>query len=55
MGGDNSRNPSDISAIRIQCQSCPYASANCPENINIDVRTDVDFVIFTENSRLLDQ
>ena len=55
MGGDNSRNPSDISAIRIQCQSCPYASANCPENVNIDVRTDVDFVIFTENSRLLDQ
>ena len=54
-GGNNFREPKNITAIRLQCQSCPSASANCPENINIDVRTDIDYVIFTENSDLLSQ
>ena len=50
------RNPSDITAIRIQCQCCPWnSSIACPENEFIDARTDIDFVIFTENSSLLDQ
>ena len=49
------RTPADISAIRLQCQSCPSANANCPENADVDVRTDIDFVMFTENAPLLDQ
>lgn len=55
QGGDNIRTPADITAIRLQCQSCPSANANCPENADVDVRTDIDFVMFTENSPLLDQ
>ena len=55
QGGDNVRTPADISAIRLQCQSCPSANANCPENADVDVRTDIDFVMFTENAPLLDQ
>ena len=55
QGGDNIRTPADITAIRIQCQSCPSANANCPENADVDVRTDIDFVMFTENGPLLDQ
>ncbi len=54
-GGNNIKEPKNITAIRIQCQSCPSASANCPENVNIDVRTDIDYVIFTENTDLLNQ
>ena len=54
-GGDNIRSPKDIKAIRIQCQSCPSASGNCPGNAGIDVRTDIDYVLFTENEKLLDQ
>ena len=54
-GGDNIRNPKDIKAIRIQCQSCPSASGNCPSNSSIDVRTDIDYITFTENEKLLDQ
>ena len=54
-GGDNIKNPKNIKAIRIQCQSCPSASGNCPSNASIDVRTDIDYVIFTENEKLLDQ
>ena len=55
QGGDNVRTPADITGIRLQCQSCPSANANCPENADVDVRTDIDFVMFTENSPLLDQ
>ena len=51
QGGDNVRTPADISAIGSQCQSCPSANANCPENADVDVRTDIDFVMFTENAR----
>jgi len=50
-------NPNDISAIRISCQACPSAGLqeNCPENFGKDVRTDIDHIIFTANSSLLDQ
>ena len=50
-------NPSDIRAIRISCQACPSAGLqeNCPENFGKDVRTDIDHIIFTTNSSLLDQ
>ena len=50
-------NPSDISAIRISCQACPSSSGNpvCTENFGKDVRTDIDHIILTSNSSLLDQ
>ena len=50
-------NPNDIRAIRIACQACPSSSGNpiCPENFGKDVRTDIDHIIFTTNSSLLDQ
>ena len=50
-------NPNDISAIRISCQACPSSAGNpiCTENFGKDVRTDIDHIIFTANSRLLDQ
>ena len=50
-------NPNDIRAIRITCQACPSSSGNpvCPENFGKDVRTDIDHIIFTANSSLLDQ
>ena len=54
-GGNNLREPKNITAIKIQCQSCPGANANCPENMGIDVRTDVDFLILTQGSDLLSQ
>ena len=49
-------NPSDIRAIRIACQACPSSSGNaiCPENFGKDVRTDIDHIIFTSNTALLD-
>ena len=49
-------NTSDIRAIRIACQACPSSSGNpvCPENFGNDVRTDIDHIIFTINSGLLD-
>ncbi|MAO45883.1 MAG: hypothetical protein CL823_01905 [Crocinitomicaceae bacterium] len=51
-----SRNPNNITAIRIQCQACPWnASTACPNNENIAVRTDVDYIIFTENTSILNQ
>jgi len=51
------KNPTDIRAIRIACQACPSSSSNpvCPENFGKDVRTDIDHIIFTANSSLLDQ
>ena len=54
---DYSMNPSDISAIRISCQACPSSpgNPNCPENFGKYVRTDIDHIIFTANSSLLDQ
>jgi hypothetical protein len=50
-------NPNNIRAIRIACQACPSSSGNpiCPENFGKDVRTDIDHIIFTANSALLDQ
>ena len=50
-------NPSDISAIRISCQACPSSTGNpvCPENFGKYVRTDIDHIIFTANSSLLEQ
>ena len=54
-GGNNLREPKNITAIKIQCQSCPGANANCPENMGIDVRTDIDFLILTQGSDLLSQ
>ena len=50
-------NPNDIRAIRITCQACPSSSGNpvCPENFGKDVRTDIDHIIFTKNSSLLEQ
>ena len=50
-------NPNDISAIRISCQACPSSPGNpiCPENFGKNVRTDIDHIIFTANSSLLEQ
>jgi len=50
-------NPNDIRAIRISCQACPSSAGNpiCPENFGKDVRADIDHIIFTTNSSLLDQ
>ena len=50
-------NPNDIRAIRISCQACPSSTGNpiCPENFGKDVRADIDHIIFTTNSSLLDQ
>ena len=50
-------NPNNIRAIRIACQACPSSSGNaiCPGNFGKDVRTDIDHIIFTANSALLDQ
>tara|TARA_Y100001954_G_scaffold239061_1_gene310688 strand:- start:1223 stop:2272 length:1050 start_codon:yes stop_codon:yes gene_type:complete len=50
-------NPNDIKGIRISCQACPSSDGNpiCPENFGKDVRTDIDHIIFTSNSSLLDQ
>ena len=50
------KNPNNITGIRIACQACPSAglNPNCPENLDKIVRTDIDHIIFTENSALLD-
>ena len=50
-------NPNNIRAIRISCQACPSSDGNpiCPENFGKDVRTDIDHIIFTTNTSLLDQ
>jgi hypothetical protein len=51
------KNPKDISAIRISCLACPSSTSNpiCPENFDKVVRTDIDHIIFTSGSSLLDQ
>jgi hypothetical protein len=50
------RDPNNITAIRIQCQCCPWnSSVACPENESFEARTDIDFVVFTEGMPLLDQ
>ena len=54
-GGNNIKEPSKIKAIRIQCQACPFNSGNCPDNGTIEVRTDIDHVVFTENGGILEQ
>ena len=50
-------NPNNIRAIRISCQACPSSSGNpvSPENFGKDVRTDIDHIIFTSSSSLLNQ
>ena len=50
------RDPNNITGIRIQCQCCPWNSSTaCPENESFDARTDIDFVMFTEGTPLLEQ
>lgn len=50
------KNPKDIKGIRIASQACPSSgmNSNCPENFNKVVRTDIDYLIFTENEKLLE-
>tara|TARA_B100000963_G_C22588851_1_gene654472 strand:+ start:718 stop:1764 length:1047 start_codon:yes stop_codon:yes gene_type:complete len=50
-------NPSNIKGIRIACQACPSTEGNpvCPENFGKEVRTDIDHIIFTTNTGLLEQ
>jgi len=47
------REPGKINQIEIMCLSCPAESAPdgpiCTENVNLTVRTDIDFIAFTEN------
>ena len=50
---NNLREPGKINQIEIMCLSCPAESApdgpTCPENTNLIVKTDIDFIAFTEN------
>ena len=50
---NNLREPGKINQIEIMCLSCPAESApdgpTCPENIDLIVKTDIDFIAFTEN------
>ena len=47
------REPGKINQIEIMCLSCPSESAPdgpvCPENDGLSVKTDIDFIAFTEN------
>jgi hypothetical protein len=54
-GGNNLREPSQIRGIRLGLQACPFNSGNCPENGDIEARTDLDYVMFTEGGPLLEQ
>ena len=53
-GGNNIKEPKNIRAIRIQCRSCKVNNGDCSSNSPVDVRTDIDHIIFTENKALLD-
>ena len=44
-GGNNVREPAEIRGIRLGLQACPFNSGNCPDNANIEARTDLDYVI----------
>ena len=50
---NNLREPGKINQIEIMCLSCPSESApdgpTCPENTDLIVKTDIDFIAFTEN------
>ena len=50
---NNLREPGKINQIEIMCLSCPAESApdgpTCPENTDLNVKTDIDFIAFTEN------
>ena len=50
---NNLREPGKINQIEIMCLSCPSESApdgpTCPENTDLNVKTDIDFIAFTEN------
>ena len=50
---NNLREPGKINQIEIMCLSCPAESApdgpTCPENTDLIVKTDIDFIAFTEN------
>lgn len=53
---NNSKDPGTINQIEIMCLSCPSGpgditggGAACPENMGLTVRTDIDFIAFTEN------
>lgn len=54
-GGNNVREPAEIRGIRLGLQACPFNSGNCPDNANIEARTDLDYVMFTEGTALLEQ
>ena len=53
--GNNVREPSEIRKIRLALFACHFTSGNCPENGNIDVQADVDYIMFTEGLPLLEQ
>ncbi len=50
---NNLREPGKINQIEIMCLSCPAESApdgpTCPENTDLIVKTDIDFIAFTQN------
>lgn len=53
---NNTQDPGTINQIEIMCLSCPSGpgpiiggGAACPENMGLTVRTDIDFIAFTEN------
>ena len=52
---NNLKEPGKINQIEIMCLSCPAESApdpdapTCPENTGLNVKTDIDFIAFTEN------
>lgn len=54
-GGNNQREPSQIRGIRLGLQACPGNSESCPENASLEARADVDYVMFTEGTSLLEQ
>lgn len=53
---NNTKDPGTINQIEIMCLSCPSGpgaiaggGAACPENMDLTVRTDIDFIAFSQN------
>ena len=53
---NNTRDPGTINQIEVMCLSCPSGPDNiigggtpCPENMGLTVKTDIDFIAFTQN------
>ena len=53
---NNTQDPGTINQIEIMCLSCPSGpgaiiggGAACPENMGLTVRTDIDFIAFSQN------